>query len=152
MKEHSFELFAVYFQFYLQDDASQEEHDLDGYDAAQTTRVVSQDTRFVVLTARNMDVPVTVVIADSAPAFDPEVWDHIVELSVTAASGKLAIAGCTDYLPEAARIDVPKTPLRVRVLFGDLDKLSEDQLDGDDHYRIEIWPAALAPVEVIKQH
>ena len=66
--------------------------------------------------------------------------------------GKLAIAGCTDYLPDAARITVPAGTLRVRVLFGDLDKLSADGLEGDDRYRVEMWPGEARPLAILKQH
>ena len=151
MSEQKFSIFADYFQFYLQDDATEDVPDLDGYDAAQTTRVIVQENGFTVLTARNMDVPVTVVVADGAPDYDADTWDHIAEFSIASPAGKLAIAGCTDYLPDAARIAVPAGTLRVRTLFGDQTKLSEDGLDGEDHYRIEIWPDAPTPLSIIKQ-
>lgn len=152
MREHRFELFADYFQFYLADAETEEEPDLDGYEAAQTTRVIVQDTQFIALAARNMNVPVTVAVLDAAPECDLEAWDHVVELSISSPSGKLVVAGCTDYLPDAARIPVPAGSLRVRALFGDLDKLSENQLDGDDHYRVELWPALPEPLKITKQY
>ena len=150
MTEHSFTLFADYFQFYLQDEHYDDEPDLD-YDEAATTRILVEDTRLTVLTARNMDVPVTVAITDTAPPCDLSQWDHVIEASIASPSGKLAIAGCTDYLPEAARIAVPPGPLRIRALFGNLDKLSDNRLDGEDHYRLEIWPAQNGPSQTLKQ-
>ncbi|MFA4914997.1 MAG: hypothetical protein WC590_15290, partial [Burkholderiaceae bacterium] len=41
---------------------------------------------------------------------------------------------------------------RVRVYCGGFDTLSEDRLDGDDHYRVLLWPAPPDDVQVLKQY
>ena len=46
---------------------------------------------------------------------------------------------------------MPAGVLRVRVLFAGFDSLSEDGLEGDDRYHIEIWPGAPIALEVLKQ-
>ena len=151
MSEHSFKLFADYHQFYLQDEASR---GIDGtaWDAAAVqNRIAVMQDAFAVSTARDMEVPVHVLIADQAPALDLAAWDHVVAFSINAPSGRLAILGCTDYLPDAARLDVPAGPLRVRVLLAGLDSLSEDGLEGDDRYRVELWPGDPVALEVLKQ-
>jgi hypothetical protein len=56
-------------------------------------------------------------------------------------SGRLVVAGCTDYFPDAARIDVPPGSYRARIYSGNLNSLSDDGLDGDDHYRVALWNA-----------
>lgn len=62
------------------------------------------------------------------------------------------IAGCTDYFTEAQRIEVQKGIYRVRIYYGNLDKLSEDGLDGDDFYEIHMWLSNRnAGIKVIKE-
>jgi hypothetical protein len=102
-------------------------------------------------TVRNMDVPVVVDVTDEAPNDDVADWDQVNECSLDVSSGLIVIAGCTDYFPEAARIAVPAGSYRARVYYRGLDSLSDDGLEGDDHYRVVLWPAAPGPVNVIKQ-
>ncbi|MFN5713043.1 MAG: hypothetical protein ACK463_00385, partial [Bradyrhizobium sp.] len=90
-------------------------------------------------------------ILEREPDDDSAGWDHIVEASLDVASGRIAIAGCTDYFPDAARIDVAPGTYRLRVSYGALDTLSEDGLEGDDHYRLQLWPAPSIAVRVLKQ-
>lgn len=152
MQEHSFTLFADYHQFYLRDDTTADTDGANWNDAALKERVFVAADGFAVSTARNMEVPVQVLIAEQEPPLDMGTWDHAVSFSIAALSGRLIIAGCTDYLPDAARLTVPEGPLRVRVLFAGLETLSEDGLDGDDHYRIELWPGTPLEFAVLKSH
>jgi len=97
-----------------------------------------------------MDVPVEVQIADAAPSDDQAAWDQINECSIHIQSGRLVVAGCTDYFPDAARIELPAGWYRARVYYAGLDTLSADGLDGADHYRIVLWPLPGAPATVLK--
>ena len=150
MSKHSFALFPDYHQFHLEDDGSEGIDGAAWEDAALQTRIALMEDAFAVSTARDMEVPVHVVVAKQAPALDLAAWDHMVAFSIKAPSGRLAILGCTDDLPDAARLDVPAGVLRVRVLFTGLDSLSEDGLEGDDRYRIELWPGGPIALEVLK--
>jgi hypothetical protein len=67
-------------------------------------------------------------------------------------SGRIAIAGCTDYFPEAARIELPLGAYRARIYYGDLNSLSDDGLEGNDHYRIVLWRASPGPIKVLKRY
>jgi hypothetical protein len=99
-----------------------------------------------------MNVPVTVDIADIAPEeHDFSAWDQVNECSIDVPSGRLVIAGCTDYFPEAARIDLPPGTYRARIYYGNLNSLTNNGLDGEDHYRIVLWSESPAPVRVLKQ-
>jgi hypothetical protein len=98
-----------------------------------------------------MNVPVVVEITDSEPDADLSAWDHVNECSVEVSSGRVVIAGCTDYFPDAARIELVPGSYRARLYYGSLRSLSEDGLDGDDHYRVVLWRAAPSPVQVLKQ-
>ena len=102
-------------------------------------------------TVRNMSVPVALTIHADEPEDDFHEWDLVNECSFTVRSGRIAILGCTDALPEAARISLAPGPYRLRVSYSGLDSLSEDGLDGDDFYRLQLWPAPLAGLRTLKE-
>lgn len=144
-------LFADYFQFYLQDESAQEGL-ADSWTDEATNRLLAVASGSIgVGTVRNMDVPVTIEVLEVEPALDAEKWDHITQCSIDVPTGKLVIAGCTDYFPEATRIDVSPGTYAARISYGALDTLSEDRLDGADHYRVQLWPGSSALPMVVKQ-
>ena len=150
-EKYEFELFADYHQFYLQD----EEADGDLSDswteqAVQLLLALAPGT-IGVGTVRNMDVPVIVEVHDSEPQEDFALWEQINECYIDVPSGKIIVAGCTDYFPDAARISVEPGTYRARVFYGDLDTLSEDGLDGDDKYKVALWQDKAVETIVIKQ-
>lgn len=132
------ELFADYHQFYLEDDAGTPDIPADWTDEAVRHRILCADGVVSVSTARNMTVPVLVELHDEPPQV-PEEADHIVMANLRTA-GRVVIAGCTDYLPDAARFSVPEGELRAMVVFTGLGTISEDGLEGGDRYIIHLWP------------
>ncbi len=144
-------LFADYFQFYLQDEAA--EGDLsDSWTDEATDRLLAVAPGTVgVGTVRNMEVPVSVEVLEGEPPLDAAEWDHMTECSIQIDSGQLVVAGCTDYFPDAMRISLAPGTYAVRVSYGGLASLSADGLDGDDHYRVQLWPGATTAAKVIKQ-
>lgn len=146
MQRHDLILFADYFQFYLQDEGA--DGDLSAAwtpEAVERLLAVAPGT-VGVGTVRNLNVPVAVELHDQEPADDSAKWDHVTECSVEVPSGRLVVAGCTDYFPEARRIEV-----RARVSYGSLAGGSADGLNGEDHYRVAMWPGPVAPVRVVRQ-
>jgi hypothetical protein len=145
-----YEVFADYFQFYLQDEGERPEAPIEYTDEDIDRRIKAAPFLVVIQPARNMTVPVEVEVTEEAPALLPEDWDHIAEASIELPSGRLEIQECTggsiDVLPL-----VPGT-YRARAYFGGLDTLSQDGLDGDDRYRIVLWPAPFAPVALLKRY
>lgn len=148
---HSFTIFADYHQVYLQDDTAPTHEPLIWDDAMVSDRVVLAEGLIALSTARNMEVPVEVFVTDGPPPFDNDAWDHAVICSITIRSGRLVILGCTDDITNAARIPLPPGTYRARALFAGLDSLSEDGLDGDDRYRVELWPGAPLLLDVLKR-
>jgi len=144
-------LFADYFQFYLQDESA--EGDLsDSWTDEATDRLLAVAPGTVgVGTVRNMEVPVRVDVLEGEPPLDAEAWDHMTECSIQIDSGRLVVAGCTDYFPEAVRIPLAPGTYAVRVSYGGLASLSADGLDGDDHYRVQLWPGVPTAARVLKQ-
>lgn len=147
----SFNLFADYFQFYLQDEAANGDLS-DAWTEEAVARLLAVAPGAVGIgTVRNMEVPVSLEIFASEPPVDVAAYDHIVEGPLSVGSKKLVIAGCTDYYPEAARVDVTPGSYRVRVCYSGLNSLSQDGLEGDDHYHLQLWPAPMTDVAVVKQ-
>lgn len=144
-------LFADYFQFYLQDELAQEGLAESWTDEAANRLLAVASGSIGVGTVRNMDVPVTIEVLTTEPVRDDENWDHITQCSIDVPSGKLVVAGCTDYFPEAKRIHLSPGTYVARISYGALDTLSDDRLDGADHYRVQLWPGCSALPKVLKQ-
>ncbi len=152
MPSHDYKIFADYHQFYLMDDEVQPLIPEDVTDEDCRRRIKVAPHIMVVYPVRNTEVPVTIEVHDAEPSTDLAAWDHVAECSLEVPSGRIVIAGCTDYLPDCARLQVAPGIYRARVQYGALGALSEDGLDGDDHYRISLWPAPAAELKIIKQY
>ena len=150
----SFELllFADYFQFYVQDDGA--EGDLSEAwteEAVDRLLAVAPGTLGIGTAQTCSFVPVIVDILEREPNDDSADWDHVVEAGLDVASGRIVIAGCTDYLPDAVRIEVAPGGYRARISYGALDTVAENRLSGDDHYRLQLWPGTQAGVRILKR-
>lgn len=99
-------------------------------------------------TARNVDAPVRLELRDGPPP-DDATADLITEVGLVVTSGRIALLGPSDYLPEADHLDVPPGSYRVRIHYRGLGTVDGD--DGDDRYDIAMWPCAepLAPSIVV---
>jgi len=152
MQSHQLEIFADYFQFYLQDETAK--GDLSGaWDAAAVECMLAVSPGVVGLgTVRNMDVAVVLETLDAEPQNDLAGFNHVAEGTLVIQAGPLVVAGCTDYFPDAARFDVEPGTYRVRLLCSGLDSLSEDGLDGEDRYLVQLWKAPTVAPRVLKQY
>jgi hypothetical protein len=102
---------------------------------------VAQGTLYL-LTARNFTVPLDLEI-HPVPLPPPQPqdvagWDHIVEANLDLPSGCLLVHG---VLEEHGTIAVAPGMYRARVSYGGITTVSENRLDGEDHYRVALWPA-----------
>lgn len=150
-KKQRFNLFADYHTFYFMDDDVQPEIPSKVTDEDVRRRIKVAPHIVVVYSERSATVPVEFEVHDAEPVHDLSEWDHVTECSIDVPSGRLAILGCTDYLPDAARIRLQPGCYRVRVLHAGLGTLSETGLDGDDRYRVVLWPGSPQNVRVLKQ-
>jgi hypothetical protein len=144
-------LFADYFQFYIQDEAVTGDLSQSWNQEATDRLLAIAPGTIGIGTVRDMDVPVTIEIHDGEPGDDSSRWDHVTEASLVVVSERVVVAGCTDYFPDAARIEVTPGSYRARVSYGALNKLSADGLSGEDHYRVQLWLAPTTEVRVRKQ-
>ncbi len=135
------ELFADYFQFYLQDDDIGKGNLENSWTDEATKRLLAVAPYVVgVGTVRNMDVPAKLFLSNESPKVELETYQLINRCCLEIETGKIVVAGCTDYFPEALRIEAPSGLYEIVVGYGNLDKLSEDGLAGDDFYHVFIFP------------
>lgn len=142
MREYNFEIFADYFQFHLFDEKYNPNFGDAWTEFATKNLLASTEEGIAIGTRRNMDVKVIIKILDSPPSIKENNKDSIFQINesdILILSKKLVVIGCTDYLPEAKRIELENGIYRVRIYYCDLDKISEDELDGNDYYEVEIW-------------
>jgi hypothetical protein len=150
-QRNHFELLADYHQFYLQDEPV-DGNLADSWTQESTDRLLAvADGAIGIGTVRDTTVPVDVEVLDAEPRDSFDEWDQVNECSIDIKSGRLVVAGCTDYFPDAARIAVAPGTYRARIYYGKLDAISEDGLEGEDRYRIVLWPAPPTAPAVLKQ-
>lgn len=152
MALRKFEVFADYHQFYIQDEPVDGDLSMAWTDEATAELLAVAPGVIGVGTVRDVEVPVEIEVLKSEPVLELDRWDRVNECSIAISSGKLVIAGCTDYFPDAKRIKLAPGVYRVRVLYGGLATVSEDGLEGEDHYKLQLWPGSAIEPVVVKAH
>ncbi|TXN70472.1 hypothetical protein [Methylobacterium sp. WL6] len=145
-----YRIFADYHQFYLWDHGVSPDAPTDYTEEDTLRRIKTVPYVVVVQPERDMEVPVEVEVTNHPACLDLDAWDHVVEASLDLPSGRLEIHECTGGSVDVLTV-TPGT-YRVRAYHGGLGTLSEDRLDGDDHYRIVLWLDAFTDVTVLKQY
>lgn len=151
MKSYYLEIFADYNQVYLHDETIEPDLSVAWDDQAYENLIVVDHGCIALSTARNMDVPVELVVSDEKPYIDKKSWEHIVYCGISLDSGLLVVRGPSDYLPNATRARLQPGYYAVYILYRGLTTLSEDGLEGDDYYKIMLWPSdEVVEVSVLK--
>lgn len=147
-----YDLFADYFQFYMQDD-DQSFGDLSAaWTEEATERLLAVAPHVIGIgTVRNMTVPVSISILGSRPQIREDGWDHITTASLKIDTGRIVVAGCTDYYPDAARIEVAPGVYEAVICYSKLESLSADGLEGEDSYHIHLFPGREIAPAVLKR-
>jgi hypothetical protein len=145
------ELFADYHQIYLADAKQPPGLPDEWTDDKLRQRVNLVDRALVISTVRDTDVQVKIELHATRPLLDIANVDHAIEVSLRVPSGKLIVAGLTDYEEAATRVGVPAGDLRAPIVFSGLGTLSEDGLAGDDQYVVHLWPGRPEGPAVHKQ-
>jgi hypothetical protein len=139
-EKYEFELFPDYYQFYLQDEQTIGDLSDSWLDRANEGCFALVPGTISVATVQNRrDVPVIVEIHDGEPENNFDEWDWVIDISIDIPSGKIVVAGCTDYFPDAARISVEPGSYRARVFYGELNSVSVDDCEGNDKYKVALW-------------
>jgi hypothetical protein len=142
------EVFADYHQFYIQDGGINPAAPTDWSEEDVAHRVKVAANVVVVCPVRNMSVPVEVEVSTTEPSVDVGAYDHVVRCSLSLPTGYLQVHECTGG--ERLRLSVQAGTYSVLVLFSALGSLSEDGLEGEDRYRIFLWPGRELPLMVVK--
>ena len=137
MQKIELTIFADYHQFYLQDDDDRYGNLSDAWTPEATDRLMAVAERVVGIgTVRNMNVPVQIEVGPQLPTLDHSRWDKVNRASLVCETGRIVVAGCTDYFPDARRISVSPGTYDVLVGYKNLESLSQDGLEGNDSYHI----------------
>jgi hypothetical protein len=148
MVRYELQLFADYFQIYLEDE-SRDRSDL-GWLAPQHFEQGVADLflvdsgKIVIMTVRNMTVPLTIEVTDTLN-------EAHHEKLFKAADHVLVVMGCTDYYPAAKRIPLEPDIYQCRIYYTGLDTLSQNGLEGDDKYRILLYRGIRVEPNILKR-
>lgn len=133
MKEYKLTIFADYYQFYIQDEVADGNlSDSWNKEAEERLLAITEGT-IGIGTFSNEDVLVDLIVLDEYDneyLKDEEYWDKINECTINVKSNKLVIAGCTDYFPEAERIEVKGEIVLIKVYYK----------QNPEHYKVVIFP------------
>lgn len=141
MSIHQFDIFADYFQLYLMDDGADDDMSEIWTDKALDLKLAVAKNTVAVGTYRNVDVNFELEVLESEPQVDLNEWDHASLGFVSFPSGRCAVYGCTDYLPDAKRIGLPKGNYALLSLAKGLDSITVEWEPADDLYKVILWPS-----------
>ncbi|NCI50328.1 hypothetical protein GWC95_10375 [Sediminibacterium roseum] len=142
---------TAYQQFYLSDKESPKKTDSDSFwtSEAHNHRLAIEDGILGIGTACYGHVKGEVNILKNEEAKnDYTKYDHIVEGSIKISSGVMQVLDCPNVNSEL-EIKLPNGSYRVRIYSSNLRSVVGD--DGDDYYRIDIWPDSKIGRAVLKQ-
>jgi hypothetical protein len=151
LASYTLTLFADYYQLYLLDEEQEDEQPDDWGHQLVTNMIAVAPGIIGIGTARNMTVPVHIDLLDRRPDDEFTSWDHVTEASLDVPSGRIVVAGCSDYYPDATCIAVRPGSYRVRVCYGGLGSISKNGLEGNDRYHIAIWPEEYSALQILKR-
>lgn len=147
---YSFVINAWYYQFYLEDANAHPAYDALWTQQTYEDRVAARPGIIAVGTARyGVGIPLLIEVRESEPALEAYAeWEHVVECSICVASGRLQITNPDSFGTVVPQIDIAAGTYRAHIYYANLDSIrGGGDLDGDDHYRIVLWPgSAIAPV------
>lgn len=140
---------ADYHQFYISDPKLSRQHAPENWSNDDISNRAKVEPGLVAICpVRNVRVPVEVGIWDSEPHVIFGAWQHVIEAPLET-TGLIEVEGCLDQTN--AHFSVEPGNYTVRGLFRGLDTLSEDGLEGNDFYEIQIWKSPCNGLRVIRQ-
>jgi hypothetical protein len=88
---------------------------------------------------------------DGAPEVQLDDFDHVVEGSFTSPTGQIAVMGCTDFLPDAPRLEIQPGSHQFMYLVSGARTIQTEWEPADDLYSLYIWPAERRALHLMKQ-
>ncbi len=138
----TFEIFADYFQFVLMDEGCEDDFGSVWTEEALERMLAVGETSVCLGTLRNVNVPVELHVHGAEPSVDPAGYDHAVLASLQVPSGRLVVMGCTDYLPEAPRVELRAGSYQLLYLAAGVESITYESDPADDRYIVHLWPGS----------
>lgn len=146
-----FIVFADFFQFVLIDELADADLSVVNWnDEAMRNMLLPGEGIVCFGTLRNVDVPVEIHVVESPPEIDWEKFDHAVEAPIIFSSGRVAVMGCADYLPDAAKLEITPGSYRLLYMISGSDSINNEWEPADDLYSVYLWPSEFRPSKLIK--
>jgi hypothetical protein len=152
--DYEFIVSAEDFQFYLQDEKAETEFPETMHDELTADLFTVGDRIVGVGTVRPTDVQVIVECIAEEPdegLEDLEDWDQVVECSIDLPSGTLVITNNIEDFAVAARVPITPGIYRMRIYYGMLDEVDAEGFEGDDFYKILLWPGRMEESRIWKK-
>lgn len=149
---HKFNFSSSHHQFYLCDKTSLLESDVDDFWTTEAfdSKLAIGDGILGVGTASYSRCKGELMVLDRKnDKIDYEQYDHIVEGGLQVPSGILQILDCSSRNVQL-QINIDPGTYRVRVYSSNFASVIDD--DGDDFYKIEVWPSEEVERLVLKQY
>lgn len=151
MEIHRFNFLTSHHQFYVVDKVSPFRTDAENFwtnEASDDKLAVEEGLLGVGIESYGTAKGDLQVFEFANDEIDFNTYDHIVEGSLTLRSGVLQIFGCLDETP-ILELLLPPEIYRVRIYAANLDSVKYD--NGDDYYKIRMWPGEYKNREVLKR-
>lgn len=140
--DRKFDVFADYFQFLLLDEASDDDFSILWTERALEIGVAVGQTAASFGTLRNVTVPVEIRLLAADPGIDAGEVDHLSSGYFEVPTGRLVVMGCTDYLPDAPRIEIPSGGYRFSYAMRGIESITYESDPADDSYTVYMWPGS----------
>ncbi|WP_156885830.1 hypothetical protein [Massilia niastensis] len=147
---HRLTMFADYFQFVAMDVDSGDDFSALWTDEALERMVAVGSSAVSLGTLRNVDVEVEIHVVDELPKLPLAEYDHVAEGSFDTPTGSLAVMGCTGFLPDAYRVDVPPGSYQFLYLVRGVGSVTDESSPANDLYILYIARGEERPPTLIK--
>lgn len=148
------ELSVDHYQFYLEDETSQADTSEVWNESTSANMLVVAPGLIGIGTARyGGKISVDIEVRDARLDEDFSAWDQVAECSVDVPSGCIVVSSPETDFSEAPRIYVAPGTYQALIFYGNLDDVyDENALQGDDRYRIVLWPGHFTIPRILKRH
>ncbi|MBY0357140.1 MAG: hypothetical protein K2W82_03990 [Candidatus Obscuribacterales bacterium] len=144
---HQVTVFADNFQFHIQDATAEGEYPETLNDDLITSFLALGDKVVAIGTVRDLDVEVTIEIFDEPldqedieEEPDTDGFDQVAQCNIDLPSGRFFVAGPVEDIEHAKKIEVKPGSYGMRIFWKDLHSVDTVGFEGDDSYRIMMWP------------
>lgn len=127
-----------YYQFYIHD-KDHSDTSVHLWDEQEVKQMISISNYSVGIgTYRSDIIPVEIEIKKEFSINEYKNYDRINKCDLNIESGNFIVRGVTDYLPSSKVFSINKGIYALNVLYFGKSTISDDELEGEDHYKLII--------------